>query len=409
MNVMQSTIPCPDRRPPRSRPITALWITDGYPSNNSPVEGVFHQSQAEALAALGVKVQVCAPVAWIPKFLTRLVPRWSRHVGYPLRYERRGVEVLRPRIFSYPRDILHGFPHLFTSMALQRSSLPRPDLIHAHFAYPGGLTARKLSREIGVPYVLTLHGSDVHSYPLINGRCRERFQLAVEGASSVFAVGDALASTARDVSGIRPRVLPVGIPLNRFNNLPDRAEARRRLKISENAYVVLYVGRLIPTKGVNELLDAFRMDLPAEVLGLIVGAGPLHEAAKSVGRVRAVGAVGNEQLPVYMAAADCFVLPSYREGLPTVLVEAGASGLPVIGARVDGIRELLDDGRGHLIEPRSASAIAEAVRWMMRQPERAAEMACNLRRHVYEKYDAARNAATLLEYYDAVLNSRHVR
>jgi teichuronic acid biosynthesis glycosyltransferase TuaC len=105
-----------------------------------------------------------------------------------------------------------------------------------------------------------------------------------------------------------------------------------------------------------------------------------------------------------LAAADLLILPSYAEGLPTVLVEAGACGTPVLATRVGGIPELLQQDRGRLIEPGSAPALREAILDVLARPEVARQQAERLREHVREAFDADLNAGHLLRVYQELIS-----
>jgi teichuronic acid biosynthesis glycosyltransferase TuaC len=107
----------------------------------------------------------------------------------------------------------------------------------------------------------------------------------------------------------------------------------------------------------------------------------------------------NEQVPLFMRAADMQALPSYSEGMPTVLVEAGAAGLPVISTGVGGIPELLAGGRGYLIPAKSVEALRGAIKRVLTSPGEAAGYAERLGAIVRTRYDAWKNAQDLLELF----------
>ena len=162
----------------------------------------------------------------------------------------------------------------------------------------------------------------------------------------------------------------------------------------------MFVGYLLQTKGVRELATAVA-GLGDPYLGVFVGDGPErgYAADDAPGRLVYVGGRSHEEVIQYMSAADVFVLPSYGEGLPTVLVEAGSIGLPIIASRVGGIPELLDDGRGTLLPEVSASAVASCLASFRANREAAAMAASALREHVRERYDVDTNARELLARY----------
>jgi teichuronic acid biosynthesis glycosyltransferase TuaC len=199
--------------------------------------------------------------------------------------------------------------------------------------------------------------------------------------------------------------MPIGIRLSHFENAPSRESARRSIGLPVDSPVVAYVGKVARNKGISEFLEAMQRLAREGTQGIVVGEGPLRLEAEGVRAIRCYGTQPNERIPLYMAAADVLVLPSYSEGLPTVLVEAGAVGIPVIATSVGGIPELLGSDRGVLIPPRSSDALVEAIRAALTDRRTAAERTERLRRYVIELYDADRNALRLLELYEALLRA----
>jgi teichuronic acid biosynthesis glycosyltransferase TuaC len=250
--------------------------------------------------------------------------------------------------------------------------------------------------------VLTLHGSDVNRLPEINLVTRRCFTTAVREATFVSAVSKALAERTQHLTGRMPTVMPIGIDLRRYRELPDKAAARAALGLPEGARIVLFVGSLLEAKGVRLLARALDTLKGEDVLGVFVGGGPLLGAISSGGRRRCVGSVPNEQVTLYMRAADVLVLPSVAEGMPTVLVEAGAAGLPVIATSVGGIPELLKGDRGLLIAPDSLVGLVEALETVLAHPTTAAARARRLKDYVTVAYDVDESARAMMRVYESL-------
>jgi glycosyltransferase involved in cell wall biosynthesis len=135
----------------------------------------------------------------------------------------------------------------------------------------------------------------------------------------------------------------------------------------------MFLGWVIPTKGVGELVEAWSR-LNPKGWRLIV-AGPVEEAYKAEllkthrpEGVEFTGELGHEEAMKLMAGADLFVLPSYTEGFPNVILEAMALGRPIVATAVGAIPEMLSDGCGVLIKPRSAEELAEALSRVLSDP-----------------------------------------
>jgi glycosyltransferase involved in cell wall biosynthesis len=173
----------------------------------------------------------------------------------------------------------------------------------------------------------------------------------------------------------RIRAIPNGCDATIFHP-QDRAAARAALGLDADAEWVVYVGRLVPEKGLRELLDAAAALAPQRprLRIALVGDGPMHAelesriAADPALRVTMPGAQGPHEVARWMAAADLVTLPSYSEGHPNVLVEALACGRPVVATPVGGIPEVVDEDCGLLVPARDPAALAEGLREALDRP-----------------------------------------
>jgi teichuronic acid biosynthesis glycosyltransferase TuaC len=386
--------------------LNVLWLTFGYPCAADPITGVFFRTQAEALVRAGVILTVVAPVPWVPQLPKLLPGRYGRFLAYPQYESEGGVEICRPRYLTMPREMYYGAPHWFIRRAMANLDLKKPDLVHAHFAYPTGLVGQELARAWSVPSVLTLHGDDVHIAPQVNRLSQRRFNRAVVGADEVIAVSDNMAEHTEELTTRKPLTMPIGVNQAKFDGLPPKAKARGSLGLREDSFIVLYAGYLTEAKGIPELLQALGRLTKTAIFGLFVGDGPLLDRVKALSNAMALGPQPNDLVPMIMASADVLVLPSHHEGMPTVLIEAGAARLPVIATAVGGIPELLANDRGDLIPPRSADAILAAIVRARQDSEGANRRAAALKQFVRERYDVDTNAKTLVQLYESLIRIR---
>lgn len=191
----------------------------------------------------------------------------------------------------------------------------------------------------------------------------------------------------------------VGVDLCRFRPSPDRrTEVRRALSISEHVPMLLYVGRLKREKGVVDLLDAFsRLRQLWPELGLLM-VGPDDEGLDEQCR-RTPGVFRCGYTPAvedYMAAADIYCLPSYREGFGLVLVEAGAVGLPVVASRIYGITDAVVDGQtGLLHKPGDVNDLASKIEMLLTNSELRCRLGENGRKRAASLFSTERLTATL--------------
>ena len=278
-------------------------------------------------------------------------------------------------------------------------------MIHGHYAVTG-LAAWHVARRAGLPFVLTFHGDDMNTWPDDHPDRLEDLRAAVSSASAVFAVSSALAARVRDITGVETIPLPLGSDHAWIDESAcSHAEARRLLGLPEDRLVVLFVGYLLPQKGVRELAAAI-LELGDPFLAVFVGDGPESGFAaadpRAQGRLLYQGARSHEDVIRHMSAADVLVLPSHGEGLPTVLVEAGSIGLPVIASAVGGVPELLGADRGTILPSVSAATVATALSSFVAHRQEAGLAAERLRAHVRADYDATKNARRLLAHYRSV-------
>ena len=382
----------------------AVWIVEAYPSDEKPMAGVFYQTQARALARRGVDLTAAAPTPMAPWPLSRLDARWRRYAAAPRDASDEGVRVSRPRYLGVPREPRWACPDRLMARAVWRSrdAWTGARLIHGHSAVTG-LAAWRLARRTGLPFVLTFHGGDLNVWPARHPDRLPDLRTAAREARAVIAVSEALASRARELTGVNAIHLPLGSDHRSLAALAlPRDVARAALDLVDDRVVILFVGNLIAAKGVRELIDAI---LPRgdRFLGVFVGDGPERgyrgADARAAGCLRFPGLRPHGEIARYMSAADVLVLPSHGEGLPTVLVEAGSLGLPVIASAVGGIPDLLGADRGALLGEVSSGAIGAALDAFEQGRSDASAAAARLRAFVLTEHDVDTNAGRLLEIY----------
>jgi len=335
-----------------------LVVTSQFPIRGEPTRGRPIVQTVQPLARLAT-VRVVSPVA--------VYPRWAQPGSYvahaPGAPDGLQGEVEYP---SYPT--LPGLARPLNGWLCARAigdalARFRPDVVLSYWLYPDAYGAMLAAREAGVPLVAGARGSDIRVRDAISRRLTGRVVRAADRLLVVSQDLGRLAVQRYGADGARVRVIPNGCDASTFH-LADRAAARHALGLAADAELVLYVGRLVPEKGLRELFAAVgRLAAQRPKLQLaLVGGGPmqgeLETLAAAAGNARLAGPLAPEAVAQWMVAADVVTLPSYSEGHPNVLVEALACGRPVVATDVGGIPEVVDAACGLLVRPRDAADLA---------------------------------------------------
>ena len=206
-----------------------------------------------------------------------------------------------------------------------------------------------------------------------------------------------------------------GIDLKHYSRTPEVLAEAERLR-RPDTFTFVFVGRLVGDKGINELVAAFtrlHSELPHTRL-VLVGPeeselDPLQpDTLAAIAGCPAIEAVGSQpDVRPWLAAADALAFPSYREGFPNVVIEAGAMGLPSIVTDINGSREIITHGRnGLIIPPRSADALYSAMHSLATDDALTAALAANARPMVAARFDCRYVTRCLIEYYREILNDK---
>ncbi len=277
-----------------------------------------------------------------------------------------------------------------------------------------GLLLRKFHT---MALVSTVHGWIVPSRKLAAYRAVDL--ACLRHYDEVICVSDALLDEclAARVPLERCRVIENAIDLTKYSDLPDRAAARRSLGLPEQGNVVVSVGRLSPEKGFDVLIRAVDQLLESgcDVRLLIAGEGTERSALESLiselHREDRIQLLGHQPDPrTIYAAADAFVLSSHREGLPNVLLEAFACGLPVVATAVGGVpRVIADEHNGLLVPPGDVNGLTVTLSRLLHNDALQQQLATAARRTLSERCRFEARMRKVVGVYDEVLATQSSR
>ena len=411
-----------------------LMLSHMYPNEVNPLGGIFVRQQAIALAHLGVEISVVAPVPWMPGFMAGK-GKWGGYPLVPYREQPDGFPVYHPRVLEFPQSLFFEFyPHTYArgiKRVFTEQIARGVDIIHAHVAHPDGAAALKFGRKYKIPVVVTIHGQDF-AYTLQRSRiCAASVRAVLDQAAAVVLVSEklknqsGLESWAREPS--KCRVIYNGVDLAEVVQTASAEQSQSCCPMSTVVFDketsvdqgqsssrqrILTVGFLRPDKGqavVLRALPALIREFP-DLEYRIVGDGTerqkleLLTAELGLGsHVQFLGSLPHHEAMREMAKCDIFVLVSWKEAFGVVYLEAMANGKPIIGTVGEGISEILTrEAVGKAVPPRDVSAVAEAIRELLANPEQAAEMGKRGKDLVTRRFTWECNARKTLQLYQEV-------
>lgn len=359
-------------------------IPSWYPTSDHPYTGIFIRQQVLAIASLcpEANIGICTWGSHINDLLLEVaqIHKWPGRIWRAARLQQQNLahrkncrEYFTPA-FTWTRSILGGnmgsiiqaCEANFTRFA---ADFGTPHLFHAHVAYPAGFIARHLSLKTGIPYIITEHMSPFPftTFLTSGGKLRKELTEPYENAKRNIAVSSSLAAMMKAQRIPRVEVIP---------NLVDETFFSSAAASSQPPFTFVFIGRLEPQKGLPYLLEAMAL-LKSRNLAcrLVVGGGgsgmsELRKQAWQLGiteNVEWLGDLSQEGVREVLQKAHALILPSLHENNPLVILEAMATGRPVIATRCNGPEELMSPETGLLVEPGSGPELAGAMQHLIQR------------------------------------------
>ena len=401
-----------------------VMVTTSYPRFPGDSVGTFMEPIAKHVAARGHEVHVVAP--WHPRITRgksedgvffhffKYSPSPSLNVfGYAAGLHA-DVRLKRAAWLVAPLALAAGW---FKAMRVAQKR--RATVMHGHWVVPGGVIAA--AARPALPLVVSLHGSDVFVAER-SAPARAAARRVFGRAGFVTACSEDLARRARALGAAADRleVVPYGVDTTRFGVVARaRGDAlRATLAVPANAPVLVTAGRLVRKKGFEYLIDALPLIAAHPDARLVIAgdgdlAGELRARARAAGvadRVHFAGNLPQDTVGAWFAAADVVAIPSVRDdsgnvdGLPNTVLEALASGTPVVATTAGGIASAIRDGQtGLLVAERDSGALAAAIAAVLADPERGARLGRAARATAETRFGWDAAAARFETAYDRAL------
>lgn len=219
----------------------------------------------------------------------------------------------------------------------------------------------------------------------------------------------------------------MGVDMKRFSRRPEVME-RAALLQKDDVFTFVFVGRIVGDKGINELVHAFKallaQDYSKSLRLVLVGrfeddldpiSSDTKQMIESTPEIESVGQQFGDDLLAWYAAGDCFVFPSYREGFPNTVLEAGALGLPSIVTDINGSSEIIipyeknhQKATGLIVPPQDTDALQKAMEWMIIHNAEREKMAANARPSIESRFEQRFVRQCLFDFYDEILKEKEI-
>lgn len=317
-----------------------LVLPSRYPTDYDRIRGSFYREQALAMSNCGIEVRVLSVVGYSIKEILR----YRRFLKKRYDYIDNKMPTIVRTVLNIPKMrklnfVLRAFLGMQEFDNLYQAW--KPELIHAH-CFQGGDIARRIKEKYGIPYTITEHSTSFFGNP--NHVDRDISKIVFQEAEGRWAVSPALATRLSELNGLDFKVLPNSVDINSFRPVNSTIN-------SDNEFVFMVVGYLIPRKRVYELIRSFykAKDFCSRKIHLkIVGDGPerkrLESYVDSLGEndsISFLGIVPREDVAMVITDADCLVVPSLTETFGVTVIEALSCGVPVISTRCGGPEHIL--------------------------------------------------------------------
>lgn len=403
-----------------------LVISQMFPCKRHPTSAIFFANLLKELAAKVDELIVITPRPYIPKFVTKIKKGWAKWYLDPMISKQDGMEIIRPYVLT-----LRGISFLGINSLLWQCSLfnivknliktRKIEILLGYNMIPEGITAVCLAKMFKLTAGFWAIGSDVNDIAnhnqlnhCLTKKCIEKSDIIITESKDLEIKIIQLSTKSLNV-----KTFYKGIDVSNFQNLPPKDILLKKLQLNPDKKYILFVGRLIYDKGIYEIAHTFvsiakkypDLDLiligeeieKEKLIGKFIEAGVLN-------RVYLKGIVPYKEVAYYMKISDMLVLPSWAEGLPNVVMEAMAVGLPVVATDVGGIPEVIENGvTGLSVPAKNIEKLTEAIIQMMEDKILRETCVKNAKKLIYEKFDVKRNVLQLCSLLEESVNNHSHR
>jgi len=336
-----------------------------------------------------------------------------------------GIKVIRVKAWNFFENHFGvPYPIFYPKLLLRlKEEIKDNDVINTHgIVWMQSFFSAIISRIFQKPIVLNQHNTYInYKNPIL--RLIEKIadktigRYTLNSANQIIAVSEEtkkyVLSIAKKLNNIS--ILYNGVNFKRFKPIRNKKIVRKKFKINPEGFICLTIRRITFKNGIDTFLQVakFFNKKREDILFVLGGKGPDTDIVKKyikenhLSNVKLIGFVSDEELPYYYALSDIFILPSKTgEGFPMVVIEAFASGLPVIGTNTGGQIEIIkEDQTGFIVEPNEPKQIAKKIEYLYENKKLLKEMSKNCRKLIEKEFSWEKNVDNLLFVYQEVFKN----
>lgn len=393
-----------------------LAVSHLFPKENQERNGIFIARQLSAMYNLGAKITVLVPLVWCPKPL-RFFNRWESYNHKCSICQFEGLKTATIHYVRPPGNWYNRWSGLAAFRAMRKKMLELHqkenfDIIYAIDFFPAGDAAVRLGRYINVPVVCLGIGVDINITAHSTESISRHFIRAARALDGTIACGQSVAEGFEAVTG-KPSLLAYWVvDTEEFSPVTDKVPLRKELGLPLDKKVAIYAGYLQKRKGIYEMLEAFCRihKIEPNVILCTCGGGEEEKRFRQVVRernmehvIRVVGEVHPDQMNKWMKAGDLFVLATHTEGMPNVVMEAMACGLPVVTTAVGGLPEAVGGCDGViLLPPKDVDKFKDAVLKVLQDGPLRSRMGIAVRKWAEERFGTRQSARKILDFLSEI-------
>ena len=367
---------------------------------------VFHQRTAEWLAKKGHQIDVLTCIWDKPDLAWK---NWQKEHEV---INEVNIYRVRPWFYTQYFKSLGSIWPLY-NRALQLIKVNEYDLIHSHI-FPASIIGALLKRKTGLPLLTTVQGGDLADYletgSSFNWLLKPIIKWALEKSDIVHTVSTHMEIAVKKLGIMNTKVIPNGVDIKLFRRRDKRA-LKNKYKIDLDKFIIVSHSRLTPKNGLDILIKAIdRLQNQEKVILLLVGGGEQKKELKELVKkldleslVKFYGYQDRQTTAELLALSDVFVRPSRQEGFGIAFLEAMASGLPVIGTKQGGIKEIIKHGEEGILAPvDKTDSLALAIQTLRKKIKLRILMGQKGREKVIKTYSWVKISNDLEEVYRKV-------